>query len=78
MIKPAKVSNEPNPVSPWFSESSMQGCVCVCRGGGGVFEYVGLWTFMRDRKGERESESEREVGISDLLFSLSIQGLKDE
>lgn len=51
--------------------------VCVCRGGG-VFEYVGLWTFMRDRKGERESESGHEVGISDLLLFLSIQGLKDE
>lgn len=59
------MSNEPNPVSPWFSDSSLPVC---------VYERV-WWAFVRHRR-EEKSESEHKVCFP--AFILSIQGLKDE
>lgn len=75
MIKPAKVSNEPNAASPWFGESS---CACV-RARACALVGVRAGRPLRGTEKERECESEHEVFICELLlFILSIQGLRDE
>lgn len=68
MIKAAKVSSEPNAVSPWFTEPKTRVYVCVCVGV--CRQCLLMWVaglFVRDNE-SKEGESEHKVCICELLL----------